>query len=410
MKIGFSKINITPAEKIELAGFGYFIHRCNTGAIEDLYVYALAAETNGFRFVIINADLIGLTPGLSKSIERAVELKYGIDQNAILLASTHTHTGPATGVLCGCGEYDASYYQGLLPYFINAVDAAFCDMKEVTAIRAQNTPFSKTFAHNRAVTDGQIDDCVRTVFFERCDASPVALINYSCHPVSYVAGSNTSSDYCGILCRKFSDLGINAIFLNGFCGNINPIHLGEAGCAEQAAQSLFDITAPALKKGDPIDAGCIATCGGYLPLSLLPLTIDEIESEYQHILETENAGAIRAAGIWAYTQKKRVAYGDAAEDLMQYKALRFGRLLFVYHAGETAIEFGKDLQNEFPDHLVIFVGNAFSTTRYVPTEELVKLHGYEGFSSCFAYNSMPVAHHSGEQYFAMLKQQIHKII
>ena len=60
--------------------------------------------------------------------------------------------------------------------------------------------------------------------------------------------------------------------------------------------------------------------------------------------------------------------------------------------------------------MVIFVGNAFATTRYVPTEALVARHEYEGFESSFAYNSMPVAHYSGEHHFEKLIEEVQKIV
>lgn len=411
MKMGFGKANITPPEGVELAGYGYFLKRRNTGVVEDLFARAIVLEVNGVKSVLLNADLIGMGDQLSTELESMIEKKYGIDYECIMIASIHTHTGPATGLLCGCGEFDKAYYQSLLEKCLMAIDNAFADLAPVSSASTSIGTMEKSFAHNRAVKGGPIDDSVRTVYFERENARPIALVNYSCHPVSYSAADKVSSDYCGIFCRQMEEAGIDAMYLNGFCGNINPWErdIDPVNCAPHAAAQLFDLVKPTLGKGENIEIDDIAACGDYLPYELLPITIDEIEAEYD-LMAGGGGGAARAAAIWAQTQKWRVASGDAEYDFMQYKALRLGKILLVYFSAETAIEFGKFLQKSFPDHLVLFVGNAFATSRYVGTEELVKLHGYEGYSSCFPYNSMPIAHNSGEHYFESLVDQVKEIL
>lgn len=410
MRIGFGKVNITPPEGLELSGYGYFIKRRNTGVVEELFARAAVIEQDGAKAVLLNADLIGLHREISERLEETIERKYGIPYERIMIASIHTHTGPMTGELCGCGEFDREYYQELSEKLVLAVDHAFADLAQVEKITEKSGTMKNSFAHNRSVKGGEIDDAVRTVYIERRDARPIALVNYSCHPVSYRAADKVSSDYCGIFCRLMEEQGVDAIYLNGFCGNINPWErdTDPVNCAPHAAQQLFDLVQPMLGAGEELPMGEMRACGDYLPMALLPITIDEIEAEYD-LAAVAGPEFARNAGIWAYTQKLRVALDDAEYDYMQYKALCMGKLLLVYVSGETAIEFGKYLQKRFSDHLVLFVGNAFATTRYIPTEELVTLHGYEGFSSCFAYNAMPVAHHAGEDYFEALADQAEEI-
>lgn len=410
MKIGYGKAKITPPVGVELNGYGYFLRRRNKGVLEDLYARAVVLELAGETVLFFEADLIGLTPELSDTLEDAILQKYGIKKECILIASIHTHTGPSTGVLCGAGEIDLSCYRGMHDKFMCAVDEALADMEEVCDVSVNQVPIHNSFAHNRVVDDGEIDDFVRTVFFKRASSHPVAFVNYSCHPVSYEAGEYVSSDYCGILCRKLEKAGIDALYLNGFCGNINPRDKGMEGCAERAAKQLFDLVLSAIDEGESIPTDAVRACGSNLPIELLPISIEEIENYYDAFFAMGNMAMSRAIGIWAYTQKGRLMRNDASRDFMKYKALVIGKILFVYHAGEVAIEFGKLLTQTFPDYMVIFVGNAFATTRYVPTEALVARHEYEGFESSFAYNSMPVAHYSGEHHFEKLIEEVQKIV
>lgn len=410
MKIGHGKAKITPPLGVELSGYGYFLKRRNKGVLEDLYARAVVIEFQGERALLFEADLIGLTPELSSALEEAVTNRYGIKKELILIASIHTHTGPSTGVLCGAGETDPVCYHGMLQKFMAAIADAMEDLTEVTGICTNEKPLLNSFAHNRVVEGGEIDDSVRMVFFKRQNARPVALVNYSCHPVSYEAGEYVSSDYCGILCRKLAESGIEAIYLNGFCGNINPRDKGKENCASDAAQQLFDVAIAAFDEGETVAIDTMCACGAELPIKLLPISVDEIEEYYDAYFSMGNMAMSRAIGIWAYTQKWRVIRETADVDFMQYKALRLGKLLFIYHSGEVAIEFGKLLTKTFSDYFVIFVGNSFATTRYVPTEALVERHEYEGFESSFAYNAMPVAHNSGEHHFERLIEEVKKIV
>lgn len=410
LKIGFGKQCITPPEGIELSGYGYFIERRNTGIVEDLYARVIAIQTNGVYAVLFNADLIGLTDALSAKLERVISEKYHVDPHFIMIASTHTHTGPMTGRLCGCGEFDSTFYLSIFDNFMMAVDAAFSDLKPVLKVTSNAGAFPDTFAKNRVVDGGEIDDTVRTVYFERENAQPVALINYSCHPVSYAGASEVSSDYPGILCKHYAENGINALYLNGFCGNINPIERGIDGCAMRAAEKLYQKSKELTAYGNALEIADMDACGDFLPIDLLPLTIDRIEQEYMDALKENSQPYARVMSIWSYTQKLRLVGDNPKSDPMQYKALRLGKLLLIYHSGETSIEFGKLLQKSFSNYNVMFVGNAFATMRYVPTQEIISAGGYEAFSSSFAYNCMPLDVGSGERYFDKLIAEVKAIL
>lgn len=408
-KIGFGKQCITPPEGIELCGYGYFLERRNTGVIEDLYARVIAIQTNGVCAVLFNADLIGLTDALCTKLERTISENYHVNPRFIMIASTHTHTGPMTGRLCGCGEFNTEFYQSLFDKFMLAVDAAFSDLKPVLKVTSNEGAFSDGIGKNRVVEGGEVDDTLRAVFFERDGAQPVALINHSCHPVSFGPGTKVSSDYPGVLCRLYGENGIDALYLNGFCGNINPIEKLMEGCADRAGEKLYLKSKELIESGNALEIADINACGDFLPIDLLPLTIDRVEQEYKEALKENSETYSRVMSIWSYTQKLRLVGDNPKTDPMQYKALRLGKLLIIYHSGETAIEFGKLLQKSFPNHIVMFVGNAFATMRYVPTEKMISAGGYEAFSSSFAYNCMPIDLGSGERYFNNLIAQVKKI-
>lgn len=413
IKIGFGKENINPKIGVELSGYGYFLKRRNIGVIEDLYARAFVIEVNGEKTILFNADLIGLTPELSVTLENLIESKYGIPYDNIMIACIHTHNGPNTGNLNGCGEFDKEYYQSLMDKFMASVDAAMADLGNVTKVSTNTSPIENSFAYDRTTPGGPIDTEVRTIYFEREGSRPFALVNYSCHPTSYGPSPEASSEYCGILCRYLDEEGIDAIYLNGFCGNSDPREREDdpKNCAAKAAKQLRDIVLPMFTSGNPIEINDVVACGDYLPMELLPMSLDDIENAYDYDFPDKVAFE-RVRGSWTWIAKHRVIHGDCEFDYMQYKALRLGKLLFIYVSGEVVIQFYNFLKEAFPDYLVICVGNAFSTTRYIGTEAHVSNpdRRYEGFSSSFTYNAMPIAHFAGEHFFENMAEQVKEIL
>ena len=413
LKIGLEKERITPDQGIELAGYGYFLQRRNTGALMDLWIRSLALEINGCRLVILVSDLVGVVQPI---VDQAVEEIAGrcqIAKDAVIAVTTHTHTGPAVSNLCGCGEPDPEYYAGFAAKMVCAAERAFANLVPVTGVRVNQMEFADSFARNRVVEGGEIDDTVRTVYFERKGARPAALINYSCHPVSYAAASAASPDYPGILCNLLEKAGVDGIYLNGFCGNINPKERGEASCAEKAAQKIFALLEGMLANGTHAEIQDFALSGGRVPIALRRMTMQDIEEYFERLTDEERASASgRATAIWAYTQKKKLLSENPYQDWMEYKALRLGSILIVFHSGEVCVEFGKMLQAAFPEYLVLFVGTSFSTTRYIATKKLIEdsdahdCTGYEAFTSAIAYNCMPIACGAGEEHFQQVIDQI----
>ena len=415
MKIGIGKACITPDIGVELAGYGYFLERRNTGALMDLWIRGLALEQNGRRLAILVSDLVGIAQPI---VDRAVEListRCGLPQDAVIIVTTHTHTGPAVSNLCGAGEVDPAYYAGLAAQFALAAERAFSDLAPVSGLETAQVPLADSFAHNRVFPDGSIDSTVRFLRIERAGARSAMLINYSCHPVSYEAGSAASPDYPGILCSLLEQEGVDGIFLNGFCGNINPLHKGKDGCAQQAADMLLDAYRRGLESMQPLPVADFALCGGFAPIALCKLTGEDLEQYYQSMDEKLRNGPMgRSTAIWVYLQKKKLLSEEPDRDWVEYRALRLGELLIVFHSCEVAVEFGSMLAEAFPQARLLFVGTCFSTTRYIATRHMIEYSqahgncGYEAFSSNIGYSRLPIACGAGEDHFTHIIGEIRR--
>ncbi len=94
IKIGVATVDITPEEKIWLAGYGNR-NKPSEGVIHPLHAKAIAFEDeSGSKAVIVTTDLIGLHRELTEEIASRVRDELGIPRARLMLTSSHTHTGP----------------------------------------------------------------------------------------------------------------------------------------------------------------------------------------------------------------------------------------------------------------------------------------------------------------------------
>ncbi|MFB3896450.1 MAG: neutral/alkaline non-lysosomal ceramidase N-terminal domain-containing protein, partial [bacterium] len=93
IKLGTARINITPTEPVDLAGFIARVQPM-TGIHDPLYASTLVIEQQKDKFVYIVCDLLNLSrPGVAYFREKIQE-RTGIPANQIMISCTHTHSGP----------------------------------------------------------------------------------------------------------------------------------------------------------------------------------------------------------------------------------------------------------------------------------------------------------------------------
>jgi hypothetical protein len=97
MKAGFGRADITPRVGVELSGFGPFLCRHSIGIRDRLWARAVAFEEKGRTVLLISCDLIGVTLAITEQVRARIRTRAGLDDDAILVCATHTHSGPNTG-------------------------------------------------------------------------------------------------------------------------------------------------------------------------------------------------------------------------------------------------------------------------------------------------------------------------
>ncbi len=92
LQAGVAVVDITPPAGYRMSG--YFYERLNTGTHDPLQAKALVLRQGEEQAALVFCDLIGIAREVSGRARVLAAKKTGIPVEHILIAATHSHTGP----------------------------------------------------------------------------------------------------------------------------------------------------------------------------------------------------------------------------------------------------------------------------------------------------------------------------
>jgi hypothetical protein len=247
LRAGVARREITPKAFLEMAG--YASRKCGpaNGTHDPLMAKALVLEAGESRMAIVTLDLIGL---ISERLPKQVSAKLGIP--VVLLASSHTHSGPnfPRGISTG-GADSVAYLEETEQKIFDAIQEA---AGALTPARLEVGRGSLQLGYNRLLKreDGRaralFDNLDRVPYgpvdpeftllrvVDEAGAPKALVVHYATHAV--VLGPTNckySADYPGVLQAKVEAgmKGVQCMFVQGGAGDINPLFQGRTGEEER---------------------------------------------------------------------------------------------------------------------------------------------------------------------------------
>lgn len=183
MKAGVSQVCITPPVGVDLCGY-VEREQPSVGVLDDLYVRGLYLETDEERLLWLNCDLICFSPKRVRLLREVCRIAHGLQTHQVILSATHTHSGPATVSLRGCGRIDESYLAELDRRLVEAAGNAMADPEPVTLYFAESR--CRMAIDRRKVSRYKYaDDRLPVLAFKKSDGSYLAILsNYPMHNVA----------------------------------------------------------------------------------------------------------------------------------------------------------------------------------------------------------------------------------
>jgi neutral ceramidase len=231
LRVGWSKVNVTPSSPTPMAGYGNRRGRAYTSVHDSVYVRAIVIDNGVTLAAIVSADLLIIPPTVTKILQSRLTEKEVLFNN-VFFGATHTHNsvgGWGTGIsgLFFSGKYDPNVAEQLADAIFQAIVRAKEQMEPAVLnyMEAKDT----LNIRNRLVGDeGGVDPEVRSVEFHTISGKKAILSSYGAHStIMQSKNMALSRDYPGVLVDSLESKRYNfAMYMAGAVGSMGPIEQG----------------------------------------------------------------------------------------------------------------------------------------------------------------------------------------
>ena len=404
MYAGTSVTDITPESEVWMDGM---IREHKSAGIHDrIYARTLVISPDAntaHSCGIVSVEVCGLSAAYTDAVRAYASEKTGIPEAALIIATTHTHSGPATMGLFNPAEEE--YNESLKEKIAGSLEAAVNGLKPAMAGCA--TGHEDTISHyRRLLADdghvvmnwepypaekivkplGDIDPEVGVLKFvcaENREDTIGILFNHAGHP-NVMSGDNylISGDYSGLAMSLLEEkYGGAALFLNGAQGTMDIDGLRDRDWegVERTGGALADSVSNAVQGMVLSDNLIFRT--GYIEYSLPPRIITEAEMKWAESVLQNTGGAVKAMADGVGDDYKASLYkklNSRANQRIEISQTCFamGDCAFISFPGELFTEIGMHIKQESPFKNTFIIGLANGEIGYVPTLRAVGEGGY----------------------------------
>lgn len=271
---GVAKLDLTPPQRVPLAGYSRRRGRLSTGVHDQAFVRALVLREGTTRVALVSCDLLIIDEVLFHAVQEQLRHEPTWLPATIILAATHTHSGPgAYGRVflekLSMGHYDPEIATFLSSRIAQAVLAASAQLQPVT-VRAGSMA-TDGLVVNRMTSDGPTDSELSVVALDDAQGVPRAVVaGFAAHPTTLGAWNRQlSADYPGVVTQMVEARYPDAVclFVAGAVGDQGPVKQGDGFEATQHLGSALAAEAIALiEQSSRGRMGTLATAQRVMPL------------------------------------------------------------------------------------------------------------------------------------------------
>lgn len=402
---GAAQIDITPGLGAHL--IGYFQDRQANDILDPLHAKAIAISNGDTTLGFVICDLIVVPGEVVDAAKAIVTEKTGIPAENILIAGTHTHTGPAIS-----GALGTPAEEGYAEWVASRIaDAFLLALKRLQPAQMAHAAGScPGEVHNRRwrMKDGSVrmnpghqnpdaiepagptDPQLGLMVLRTPAGAPIAALgNLALHYVGISAGDHSviCADYFAAFGRALNRCA-GASFVcpmaNGTFGDVNNIDATSPARPSSAQTQQIErvgnvVAAEAWKIWSSLRED------DFRDNVALGATISQIKFEARYPSKEELAGAriLYEAGEkwedseWIYARELILCADMPKEWNVPIHTMRFGDLGVVGLPGEVFTEIGLDIKQRSPFAQTMNIGIANTTVGYVATDKALGEGSYE---------------------------------
>jgi hypothetical protein len=392
---GVAKRVLTPAESMWMAGYAARTKPAE-GKEHDLYVKVLALQDpKGRRAVLLTSDLIGIPRGLAQSVRTAVRKRHRLEDAALMLTASHTHSGPVIADnLLDMYPMSADEAKKVPPYtrwlgeqMVAAIDEALKNLRPATLEAGiGNAGFA---VNRRQKTDkgvingsnptGPVDHRVPVLRVRSAKGEEIALVfGYACHNTT-LSGLRWCGDYAGFAQEAIEakQPGTLALFWTGCGADANPLPRGKVEQARaygnELAKAVRETRTKELKGELTLRYAEVP-----LPYDTLP-TKEQLAGQRVSKNLAERRRAERLLATWERDGKLPRTYEHYPVQVWQV-----GPVTWIALGGEVVVDYALRLKKSLGPNVWV-TAYANDVMAYIPSKRVLNEGGYEADSSQIYY-------------------------
>jgi len=417
IKAGVAKVNITPPVGVLLSGYEAR-KKPSQGVHDELYAKALVLDDGDHKVALVVADLLYLDKDFTESVRRLIEESVGIDRQHVMVAVTHTHSGPVGSCLNFMhrleDEKTVNSVEGMREFVEDLRSVLARKIAGSVYMAAQNTADVRigvgkgtvsSVGANRRDPKGPMDTNVGVLRVEDLSGNVKAIVyNFACHPTVLSAENLLiTADYPGYASNVIEETKKDAValFTNGAFGDISTRFTRRGQTFAEAERLGTILAAEVLKTLEQIETTDrvkvkALSRGVKLPFKTLP-SIEEAEKQ---VRETERKleslkkrgashGEIRVATTtWEGANmtlrflKEGILKGKDVTSEVQVLAV--SDMVFVGVPGELFVEVGLEIKEKSGLENVYIVGCANDSVGYILSSKAYEEELYETGATPFS--------------------------
>ena len=419
LSAGIAVTDITPPVGYRMSG--YFHERLSTGTANPLHAKAVVLRQGKVRAAMVFCDIIGLSLDVTSRARKQAADKTGIPAANILIAATHTHTGPLySGALrkhfhdltvakhgsdpCEKADYPARLGAAIVKAIADA-DAAVAPVRLAAGSAEQKgLSFNRRFHMKSGPVRfnpgplnpdiirpaGPIDPEVGIVLMRDPDGekAKAAIVNFALH-LDTVGGTLYAADYPYYLEQALrGKLGgdLTLLFGSGACGDINHIDVTkrERLKTDHIGRTLGATVAAKLAKLKPMPAAALAVRRKIVHAPLQRYSPERIAWARESINKVGTRDLPFLKQVEAYKVLALDLRGGETIPL-EVQVFRLGAdVAIVGLPGEVFVELGLAIKRASPFATTLVVELCQDAPGYIPTKKAFAEGSYETVNSRIA--------------------------
>lgn len=395
LNLGVARRIITPPIGGQL--YGYRPDIFSKSVNDNLTVTVFYFEQGETKALMISAEVCIIQTKLAEDILSAIEEKFGVSRQCIMLSATHTHSGPNTAGETGWGDIDKKYCDEIfVPMILEAVAEA---KSKTTPVKMGVAEMQSLVGINRRekskVTgkillgqdpDGSFDPKMTILSFADLNGKVVAnMIHYGCHGTAAGQNVEITRDWSGIMIDAVEEKsGAVTAFFNGPEGDVGPrisngrtvgdlsyvLELGEKAAAD--AVEIFE----KIKNYNEVE---LKTSFKELEIPLkkrMPKN-EALEKLETYKNQTINVGKMAKDNLLEIIESYDNGFIDEPCRKMPQTIVKLGDVVFASSPYETFSKIGLDINKAFDNLSVLSLSNTNGGEGYFITDDAKPLGGYE---------------------------------